>query len=219
MGVPGYCGNQEVERLKTEGVRFEPDLVLFFTYEYPNVCRGEVHFEGDKMYWGRVPRNTFRKVLSFVGKNVYLYWPLHLGYDMLRDAVTRSLEIWPAEEPKPFDLANEALEVLSAPRDVVREKNFTPIVLYIPTKTALSYEMDPTIKKTVKLIEAYCQKEQWGFLDPNVPLKEYWVSEKKFPYFQYDEHWNIHGHRAVAHAVARYLRDKSFLEPAYFKLD
>lgn len=222
MGVSGYCANQEVERLKTEGVRFEPGLVLFFTLGYPSICPSEFQFDGDKMFWGSVhwPRNTLReRIRSFLGKNVYLYWLFERGYSLFTKLWIGESRLPRSHAASPSVIVNEGLKVLSDLRDVAGEKNFIPIVLYIPEKAELRDGIDSTTEHALKLLEDYCRKEKWGFLDLTVPLKQYWRSEKKLPYFRYDDHWNVDGHRAVAQAVANYLKNKNFLAPVHFKSD
>ena len=226
MGVSGYEAGQELELLRTEGIRFAPDLVLFFSYGLPAVSSDEYQFDGDRLYWGSVRRDLLsERIHSFVYRHVYLWAFLEMSLGRLRQQVSILLKGPEKFEKTVSPSFNEKERIdrelgILFPRlkKLAQERKFVPIVVFFADK----WDLDPNLlspfeKKTIQILAERCHQEGWGFLDLTLPLQESKIFQGKDPYFKYDAHWNVHGHRAAAHAIAKYLREAGFLDPPYFK--
>jgi hypothetical protein len=213
MGVSGYCDSQKLERLKTEGFRFSPDVVLFEFYNYPSSCRPDVYFDRGTMSY-RPMRTDLRRFASAIKSSLYLYWLFRQPLD----AAERTIGVLPppASPLTEASVFAEERKLLLALRKLLSEANVNVVFLYVPTKAELFDKSDPVLSESKRILREFSEKERWLFIDTLAPLQEVMRSERRNPYFTYDDHWNRDGHRTAARTIATYLRTHAIFTPEYF---
>ncbi len=197
FGVSGYQAYQELQRLKKEALKFQPEIVFFFLYGIP---------EG---YWGDGPvypdeKLTFKKkFIAFLEKQSYFFVLLQEARGVLR--VTKSSVQEAASFPYEIDV-NKGWEILSDLKRLSLENRFEPLVVYIPLKQYARAGSEPDSQRVAE----QCLSRGIPFLDLTKPLHDFWIKENKSPYFRIDDHWNRDGHRVAAAALNDYLTGLDF---------
>lgn len=213
LGVSGYCASQQLEWLKTQGTKFEPDLVLFFTYGLPYLRKDRYFLEQGILYRGTPQQLENKRILYYFQKNIYTYVLIGQAFARAKEKIKKIITQTPTE-PKIFR-PGEIMTVLESLKQLSSEFHFKPVLIYIPRKSELIYGFQS--REGLSMMKSYSDKENWGFLDLTPALKEFWAQENKFPYFKLDDHWNVEGHRAAAKEIGKFLKAGHFLEPNDFK--
>ncbi len=207
FGVAGYSSYQAFERLKRDALKFQPDIVLFFLYGFPDGYPDTpvlYEIRDGHLVLADMPPPSFKKRVSrFLSKNIY--------WVALINEARGTIQVGhpPPQEPSAQKLETEkGLRLLKALKDFGTQNHFIPVVFYIPIKQSVKEGTEPE----AELVSRFCLQEGIYFLDLTRPLHDFWKRERKSPYFRIDNHWNLNGHRAVAGIVSQYLKEKGFLD-------
>ncbi len=223
FGVSGYFGNQKLERIKTGAVDYQPDIVLFFTEDKPAYCDATYQWHAGKLYWGQLePSQWKERIRSFLLKNVYLFAAVYPQYARWRNraspfppeeapVLTKEQE----EEIEKSTLQNEnkeARQILSELKALSLKYGFHPVLVYFPLKP----EHASLSPDDIAFLGKLAQEAGIDFADLSKPLKDFQQRSGHSAYFHYDDHWNKHGHEAVARAVKDYLNTSGLLSAEHF---
>ncbi len=198
FGVSGYAAYQELERLKEEGLRFHPDLVLFVCQSFPD---GYPALEKNVGPQPAHEISGLQKAAAFLRRHSRFYLLIHESRPLIEEKIHTLLS--PVPQPEPVDQAERiqsGLDVLARLQQLAGKEKFSPVVVYVPPRQAAK-EGDSGEADTLR---AYCEKNGIPFLDLTPALHDIWKNGKS-PYFRIDDHWNRIGHETAAEAVKDFL--------------
>jgi SGNH hydrolase-like domain, acetyltransferase AlgX len=258
-GTGGYSTDQEFLFYRTEGLKYEPRIVLlfFFHNDVPFNAMGN-YFGSPKpelvrLPRGLVPRSTMLTPRSprapepdeappIVNGSAFWAWGrerLARGAPATYNRLAR-WGLWPQLRGEPSEALTVYRPDVSEPlaqgwhvtRDVLVEMQADALrgdtrfaVLYIPSL----FELDDHVWDITR--ERYgLQGESWDrawpqehlkrlaqragadYLDLTPALRRANQGLFNSPYFGIDGHWNARGHHAAAQEIARFLREKGWLD-------
>jgi hypothetical protein len=215
LGVSGYSASHTWERLRYDGVLFQPDWVLFFVTQFPWVANESYAFLAGRLYWeGELPRNWRQRSISLARHHSDLFaflceapGRIKKGNLLAAAAPRTALPFSETAEVKAGLGLLEQLQVLG------RSKGFMPIVVLVPEKEDVEAVLNGNggARAETTRLRDYCDSRQLGLVDLTSPLGDFWRREGKCPYFDLDDHWNAQGHRVAAAAIAAFLHERGFV--------
>ncbi len=222
MGVSGYCGSQEVEWLAAQGVKYQPDVVLFFTCGFPVSCISNNIFKNGQMVWvSESSPGPWARFRAWAYRRSYLFNFLYFFYSRSREILVSAFGrgARPAG-PLKFISSDDRPEYLSEGQSILekldslsRKNGFKPILVFFHERHEAEDGLPEIEREDAAYLENFCRQRGWGFLDLTEILRIKKLESGLSSYFKYDVHWNRHGHEAVAAALADYLTANGFAEP------
>jgi hypothetical protein len=215
LGVSGYSASNTWERLRYDGASFHPDWVLFFVLQFPWVANESYTFVDGWLYWNSdVPESWRQKAISFARHQSHLFSFLYEAPSRIRD---RSHSQSPAAPQSPLSLpetaeVKAALGLLEQVQLLGRRDGFVPIVVLVPEKEDVEAVLSSDgVRAETRALQEFCAARQLDLVDLTPPLRDFWKSAGKSPYFHLDDHWNVEGHRVAAGAIAAFFQEKGYL--------
>ena len=208
LGMSGYCASQQVERLKEEGLRFQPDIVLFFVNEFPEACTPELMLRDGKLQHPYENAGRRASLRIWALKHIYLYAMMEQVFYILFSSSNIK------EDPAQEELIErkyqaEGVSVLEQLKEVRRGQSWILILVFAPNKEWLLGK-SRLVAERLAIVKKIAGKENWKFLDLTRALEKK-SEEGKFPYFKLDIHWNREGHEAAAEAIEAYLKQENLI--------
>ncbi|RJQ17633.1 hypothetical protein C4573_01490 [Candidatus Woesearchaeota archaeon] len=226
-GVGGWSTKQELAYLKTEGIKFQPDVILLSYYVGNDL--EENYYYKNKTYSIIGGYLIEQRPSAIVKANwlIYRYCKSclftvravrNIAYtSSLSEAEKRSLEIEqfiPEETEKKSAAWNETIETLIAFKAFAKEHDATFIVLILPHKLQVDSQvrnsipvqnLDPLLPN--KVLKNISGIECLDSLDYNFSSSDY--------YFKIDGHINKKGHQAIANILTDYFINYKIISEKY----
>ncbi len=212
-GVSGYSPYQQMARLEQDGMKYQPDIILFFLSEWPtpDIDR-KVYWKRGRMYWPKSPDTySWKEKIRFSLYRVsYVYTVLERGIHFTLENFHRRKE-FSKNLMAQDDSSLPSLDtgVLDQLREITRGRTRL-VLVYFPIKGDWLERRGEAVKPEVERLRQYCLDYEIDFLNLAGPLKEFWLKTGKLPYFRIDDHWNRFGHEAAAEAIAGELKKWGF---------
>ncbi len=216
MGVPGYGTDQELLYLKTEGLKYHPDLVLFCvffndfneSFEPINAWNGRpkgyFSLQGDDLVFHPPSFSTF----YLLSQHSYLLGLADMGLMKVSQAYRKrhhrqGMVLDPQTRIKVFQ------RMFASVAELCRQNDIRVMFVYLP------YPAQKGPLPMQKLMESAAADHQVPVLDLTDTLAA--AHAVKPAYFPGDVHFNQYGHRVVAGALYRGLAGSGGLEPRLLK--
>ncbi len=203
MGVPGYSTDQEYLFLKTEGLKYHPDVVVLcvfvndfyesFVTLNPSIGRPKGYFssEGGELLFHRPPVSTFYALsqrsylLALTERGLRKFWR---GQGIRKRARNPGHD---EEKIRTFKL------LLVGARDLCKANGAEFVLVYFPFKG----QQDGNVMRDV--LSELASTKEFKTRDLTDFLRQ--VDAKTPAYFSRDVHFNEYGHRVVANALYDFL--------------
>jgi len=226
FGIAGYSTDQELLILKTEGLRYEPDIVLLALFmddilynnvDYIKECAKPRFFIDDKGELSLINRKlplikNRSHFFTFLRKS---WFALRAKLALAKFGVDAKLGWFNIFDKKFYGLGGYeiTLHLIKEFQKICSLHNAKFIIMIIPCKDQL-YRVDFFKSRRLSLalpqhiLTNFCKKNDIPYLDL-LPLflKR---QEKDRLYFQYDFHWTILGHTIVADEILNFLKYHRF---------
>lgn len=202
LGVSGYSSDQILGRLRTLGLRFDPDLVVYFSTGLPSLSTPDYIFLDGKMYFDRVEQFSRREKVHFwLIRHSYAYCFLDQLFH------TFQYRFWSrgsTEFSGTTDAPHERL--LSPLKRLAESHGFGAAVIYIPEKKDF-LDRPERVREEAGFLESECAGLGIPFFDLTPALRE----NPSNVYFKVDDHWTKKGHSLAAAAVAEFLKARGLV--------
>lgn len=208
LGVSGYSSDQILERLKVLGLKFNPDIVLYFSNGLPSLSAPDYAFRHGRMYYAESLKfSRAEKIHFWLMRNVYTYCFADQLLGTLRHRMHSFGRTSPIQE---WAIEAESAGLLAPLQAMAKSQSFIPIIIYIPGKEDFLNRPE-RVRAEVSLLESHCLALGVHFFD----LTPYLKKNNPGIYFTVDDHWTSKGHRVAAEAIAGFLKDRGLLPEAH----
>ena len=227
LGNSGFGQRENLDVLRTQGLKYDPDLVIVtlcgndFCDDDPVLKRESILTGGTVTPIVRKAANHGYFALAFIIKRID---------DVRRNRIKISPELlqWSGEDiPIVENAWRRSLDYLRAQRDICQDRGVTFLVLYVgsdlevknqtdPGETIASlkamggvhHELDWDISKSIRRVQDYCQEFSINFACTLGPLSR---SQKDTGNKVFADHYSFFGHEVVAKALTCFLREFTVL--------
>lgn len=206
FGISGYSAESTLQWLRTRALDFDPDVVLFCVYGFPD----PPELQPVEMLDGKLYRAPYAK-LSLKDRTILFLIRHSRLFDLFLEAKYRFDSPEETEELAKAPAENEpqvqaSLGLIDDLRGLAQAKGLQAVVVYIPAKYEVEDRGTDRDRALKEILEKKCRTGSLRFLDMTGPLKKYWKETGHYPYFRLDDHWNRWGHEAVAAELASFLK-------------
>lgn len=201
-GCSGWGSLQELAFLKAEGLRYHPDVVLWFYGENDSIDNfSKYEFRHGRLMNAGAAEGAGADVERFLLRHSAV-WNLLAPLLPARGGNAPSTAAPPAPPPYWKTLADSVLEMDKA----CRQAGARLIVVYTPSKGP---DRLPVEGGTFSEMRSLCVSHDIEFFNPIPALRQ--AAAVRPVYFDLDDHWTRDGHAAVGEAVAEYLQSGGLL--------
>ena len=227
LGNSGFGQRENLDVLRTQGLKYDPDLVIVtlsgndFCDDDPVLKRESILSGGGVTPLVRGVANHGYFALAFIIKRID---------DVQRNRIKISPELlqWSGEDVPIVENAwRRSLDHLRAQRDICQDRGVTFLVLYIGCEIEVMNQIDPReaiaslkamggphktmdwdISKSIRRVRDYCQEFNINFACMLGPLSR---SQKDTGNKVFADHYSFFGHEVVAKALTCFLREFTVL--------
>jgi lysophospholipase L1-like esterase len=211
-GVPGYGADQEYLYLKTEGLKYHPDLVLLcafyndfsesFSTINPSIGRpkGYLSLDGDQLVFHPPSFSTFYAL----SQHSYVLGLADLALSKLSGTYFKSQRL-PQGVLTPSERLATFKQIYASAQKLCQEQGINFVVVYLPFKGQYS----PSVIQQV--MADLAATEGLKTLDLTDTMKH--ANAARPAYFAHDIHFNEYGNQVVAAALLQYLVSNRLLNP------
>ena len=212
-GVPGYGADQEYLYLKSEGLKYHPDLVLLcafyndfsesFSTINPSIGRpkGYLSLDGDRLVFHPPSFSTFYEL----SQHSYVLGLADLALSKLSGTYFKSQRL-PQGVLTPAERMATFKQIYASAQKLCGEQGVPFVVVYLPFKGQYS----PSVIQ--QIMADLATTEGLKTLDLTDIMKH--ANAARPAYFAHDIHFNEYGNRVVAEALLQYLVSNGLLNPA-----
>jgi len=237
-GTAAYSTDQELLFFRSEGIRYQPEIVLLFFF-YNDIIHNEHRYPLPRASppppSGEATEESDSALVGFIRDRLYR------GAPDLHDRLAK-LGLWaPIQErgarlelrvfetrtiPDLEEAWSKTAAILRTLRDDVQASGARLLVAYVPSRmevhddswrlTQRLYGFEPAgwdRRRVAERLLALGRSDGFPVLDLTTPLRDVDRGLAGRPYFDEDGHWNAIGHRAAAQAIADRLRGERWLDP------
>jgi lysophospholipase L1-like esterase len=203
-GVPGYGADQEYLYLKTEGLKYHPDLVLLcafyndfsesFSTINPSIGRpkGYLSLDGDQLVSHPPSFSTFYKLSQYS----YVLGLAHLALSKISGAYFKSQRL-PQGVLTPAERTATFRQIYANAQKLCQEHGINFVVVYLPFRGQYA----PMVIQ--EIMADLAANQGLKTLDLMDTMKM--ANRVKPAYFAHDIHFNEYGNQVVAAALLQYL--------------
>ncbi len=213
-GVPGYGADQEYLYLKTEGLKYHPDLVIVcafyndfsesFSTINPSIGRpkGYLSLDGDQLLIHPPSFSIFYRLSQYS----YVLGLADLALSKISGAYFKAQRT-PQGVLTPSERVATFKQIYSSAQKLCREQRINFVLVYLPFKGQYS----PSVIQQV--MADLAATEGLKTLDLTDTMKK--ANHLKPAYFAHDIHFNEYGNQVVAAALLEYLTHNGVLNSAF----
>jgi hypothetical protein len=227
LGNSGFGQRENLDVLRTQGLKYDPDLVIVtlcgndFCDDDPVLKRESILAGGTVTPIVRKAANHGYFALAFMIKRID---------DVYRNRIKISPELlqWSSEDIPIVEAAwRRSLDNIRAQRDLCQDRGVTFLLLYVGSEIEVKNQTDPgdtiaslkamggvhqsmdwDISKSVRRVRNYCQENDINFA---CTLGQLAGSQKDTGNKVFADHYSFFGHEVVAKALTCFLREFTVL--------
>lgn len=218
-GVGGYSTVQEFLYLQSQGIGFQPDLVVlmvfvndlvencfpfypaFGTRPYATFAKGKLTIISDPIPDGYLKYTLPVPYRMFFNNNSFLYYFINSRvYQPLLGKQMQKYQAEDTKKAKQCGIYKVFFGIIKEMKDFLDTQNVPLAMVLIPTREDVSEGRSRDLEPIVE----FCRERGFNCLEL-MPFFQREIAAGGMPYFPVDIHWTKDGHRIVAEEMSRFL--------------
>jgi hypothetical protein len=227
LGNSGFGQREELDVLRTQGIKYDPDLVIILICGN-DFCDDDPELKRELIISGGTVTPVVRELahhgffaLGFMKKRME---------DVIRNRIKMSPELlqWSEDDQPRVEMAwSRTLDYLKKSRDLCQDKGIDFLAIYVGSEIEVRYALDPRgtlealkamggphatmnwdITKSVRRMKTYCERFHINFVSLVGPLA---AAQAQTGKVVFADHYSFFGHETVAKFLTCFMKEFTIL--------